>query len=1490
MSEESFDDLIKRGSIPELTFLDNIANNSVGYLFNKQSDVFYKSVSIQNGVYSKESFESELLPKLSEAGKTIYNNIKKTIPDDLKINITDDEGFNGKRKVLGNYNNDNNTITLFNHEFYEENREQTLLHELFHSAFNAFIDAPYSSLTSEQKSALTDIKFLFEEYHSKKGETEFDFKAAYPEEKTQLKEFIAESITNPNFLSSLDDINLDENESEPSINKWIQKFIDAVVKLFGLTEGSLATSLVSNVMFLMNTTKPIVHYNNSISSNKEVIDMSKIPEDVFQEQKKWSDIVDEHRKSMGDFKHYVDENGVEQSHYFDEGQRFEGVTSVIKTQFRGFQEEYDWITETANEEWDKRGFDPASKLKMIGFTKEVNKEEFVAQKKYEFETNMAVGNIIHYYFQKYIGVGNEEEIDAKIEELRVKYQLELIGFSWVESLYKHYKTQNHYTNRTLDYSEVPVKSNSLGIAGTIDHLILYDDGTFGVNDWKSGKSFENRFTDRMMKWGDVGGIDITNTPIHAAKAQVMLNALLFKIQHPEARFKSLTVQWVNKTSDSKAFRNNSNIEVEAYMKLIKGFIRDEHPKFFEENKDSNLFNPDHYMGVDNGITSEATKRNISPSQYEKLLETDLIKIIHKNNVSPRNIADKQGREGIKQREDLAETAYKILQLSAGNNQFDTRDDESQDRDLTVMKRWMASYEDIENPYLNEFKKVYDLRIDKARREISRKNIKFENLLRPIYKKWVASRGKSFSEKVFSSRLTQVSPWNTEGTGLFQFAWVTQIIDGYRKDVFVHPENHPEAWSKLTGNEQDLMMYFHDTLHGYWDPKDANSLMGRPISEDNFGKPITNYDKVKQKFGNIGNKVFEYQKGMTPRFHMGTKEIFDRFKFSGRTFQHIFDKYLTFRLENNWDEWQNEDEIIPVKGVENDYNTQDDMYTRNVEVIFDRMVRNLEMKDKMDYVYALGQGIRTYLKLKDNGDGAKMYQNTINFLEDKLLMDILNQVNQNSFSNKMVKGIEFKLPRVFVGSDKEKKDSGKAYDLKAISVHKILLAMKHLASASIMWMQPINGTRNGIFVSIVNAKDAVRNSIVERTLQGIDSNFIDFTVKDMAFAHKEVMKMYKDSMVGNVRKNKTYILAKKFDYLPDNFDWASTENELMSSSMSLVQESTMYMFHTLPEEYNALLIMVAQLNKMKMTDKEGNVKTIFESYSEPVDEGNGVYDSKWIGGSRGIKKRGNIEESLEGLDGLEVRKMKRVYQRMHGNYRRDERAAMEAYIFGQIFMQFRKYLPSIIIGSFGSLKTDQTLGYYKFTGETKDGEKVMKWQARMIEGRFRVFARFLSNSLAVMSGKRKDFFYDMETDQKAQVIDFSVTMTLMLTMMAAMAMMFDDDDEKDAFKLWLDVIIQNSTQHWNPMDQLRSIIQPPATFKKQFDLALGLSEMAAASYMLTIGESESAYTKNGKFKGWAATQKALPGAASIYNIRRFIDNTDFIGEGDNSLTVDLFRTR
>lgn len=410
-----------------------------------------------------------------------------------------------------------------------------------------------------------------------------------------------------------------------------------------------------------------------------------------------------------------------------------------------------------------------------------------------------------------------------------------------------------------------------------------------------------------------------------------------------------------------------------------------------------------------------------------------------------------------------------------------------------------------------------------------------------------------------------------------------------------------------------------------------------------------------------------------------------------------------------------------------------------------------------------------------------------------------------------------------------------------------------AAAPIMWLKPLAGTANGIFTYMFTLKEAIKNDIIRSgrkgSFIGINGDEVDFGVKDLAKATKMWFGLQRDAMTGNLKNNKMFRIAKRLGYMPastrsmEYSNFVTTRNKIFDSS-------TMYMFHRIPEEAVAMITMTAQLQSMKTADG----KSMWDHYKleDKTDEdGNTYSEIVWDGYVRGQKRLpdGSLEDLGE-LDDNEMRMMYYVYERMHGGYREDERARLEYYLFGEIFMQFRRYLPNILKQAFGSKRKAYAYGSYQpvesyktykaeeeqisraSKKEGKDGpgrnEQIVEWNARVQEGRYKVLGGLIASALPKMTpldsqseepvtimqklaGKVGYYQHEsykwknLEPWQREVVVDAVVTMTMMGLMAAGGVMIFANADDDNALKKYYTRIMMNFGQHWNIYELSRELL-------------------------------------------------------------------------------------
>lgn len=92
----------------------------------------------------------------------------------------------------------------------------------------------------------------------------------------------------------------------------------------------------------------------------------------------------------------------------------------------------------------------------------------------------------------------------------------------------------------------------------------------------------------------------------------------------------------------------------------------------------------------------------------------------------------------------------------------------------------------------------------------------------------------------------------------------------------------------------------------------------------------------------------------------------------------------------------------------------------------------------------------------------------------------------------------------------------------------------------------------------------------------------------------------------------------------------------------------------------------------------------------------MYDEK---GEYKEASRGFVEDAhgfateLKEMDEREIKNLKRISERLQGSYRKEERIALEYTLMGQMLLQFKKYLPTLLKNNLQSSYRDSTQGFY-----------------------------------------------------------------------------------------------------------------------------------------------------------------------------------------------------
>lgn len=255
----------------------------------------------------------------------------------------------------------------------------------------------------------------------------------------------------------------------------------------------------------------------------------------------------------------------------------------------------------------------------------------------------------------------------------------------------------------------------------------------------------------------------------------------------------------------------------------------------------------------------------------------------------------------------------------------------------------------------------------------------------------------------------------------------------------------------------------------------------------------------------------------------------------------------------------------------------------------------------------------------------------------------------------------------------------------ISQDKVLRAIKSSVTFSTMAFKIISPVRNALMISAINITQSTRggiNSILSKILGIPPETFegISYKAAHPIFQHYLQMKLS-----GKEDESKLWNLAKRYNWLPDHQVYAVNNDRLLSKSIQLGVNSHAYMFYQMGENLGALWQLAGLLKGIQIENVEGKKSSVWDAYD---DQGN------WTFGVRGKVDRGNgnIEELTE-LDSLEIKNLKRAYEKLNGSYRQEEKMAIESTVLGEFLSQFKRYFYQYMKVLFASPYKDITVGKY-----------------------------------------------------------------------------------------------------------------------------------------------------------------------------------------------------
>lgn len=1214
----------------------------------------------------------------------------------------------------------------------------------------------------------------------------------------------------------------------------------------------------------------------------------------------------------------------------------------------------------ANQYWKDK--DP-NEIVIIGEDTYINKQAFIDEKNRNSNLGTLSGTVKHLY-DEWIHASplRRQSLKLKINDIVTKAIEEgLIKnskyLSWMETIATHVLEREGITSETVVLHEQPFVNTILGINGRIDKIIIYPDGYISLREIKTSQRIGTSGYVELFKYGFKEYMEAN--PLNEAKVQVMLYALSMAIDNPKVKFTNLGIDLYTSLDSSISGANNISLSKEDVTRILS---------MINNMINSVALDPSSPIS---GIKTRLLKRaEIDKGLLDRI--NDVHTYINMPTVSAekKNIGGKStmatsfGQNTI----EAAQQAVKELKMDMGffYNPDTFKNKAYQDNIGFVRDRYEKSQQNINkfvsimsggglatdiwekdlswlnfivggttsnvrNALVDVYNNYMHQQMNKATSAYNSDMDKMFQYFLPVLNKYLVSIGKSpintLDEKIYG--LFNRSDFMGKNiTKIWDSMFITENFEGqtkkYRKrvDQFKADQKEEVAFAKF------LDAYYAKWLKG--DEAFINQDATYRLNADGTAKVISHL-AVMNGYGEGGKpslNPFEYDK-ITTATTLEGKEVFIPFNPAAPMMTHEYDKklevggkknpfwkkyfvkYFTDFVDNNINQTESDNTRMVVmrylgKNTQTGFDT-----TIDLAWAFSAFSKNMNSKVEMDDVAAIGSAMSEYLDHKDaDKDEEQKTKRLSSFLrkqsayqakgklpEDDPIVNV-RQTMTDLFH------LPIKVPITEGGATKHREY--------IINLHTFLRGLRSTATHVIMTLNPIGGVFNGIQAIFSSVKYGTSYSIGKWAIKGSKLEAFDFSAKDYGKGIIEWKQMQESAIGGNADKSKLFLLAREFSYLPKNLEYFALQEDSLTTPLKFLSFNSLAFMHTAAEEMNTMAILYAQMNALTVTTKSGEVIPMYKAYNVISEIENGVttHKLKWRDdvGMRGTEKVGDSYIPIYGLTPKEIIKLKRVYERLQGNYRKEEKSYVELYALGQVMLQFRRFLPSMIRNQFQGRRADSSLGHYESTKieeGPRTGETVLQWKERMISGKYYVlFNYFLGGIIAPFMKKRvkggsvdgevnksngvassfeiMDQFRwdDMAPDEQVQVIDSLVTLGTMLALTLWSWKEAKDDGEKDSLAKALKRLSETVSQPWSLLQTISSMKNLSITGVSGnilFNQVSGLAEMFGNEAMWLSGMKDSPYNEQGNLPGFSKFIRNLPLMRSIKDLQSFGENWNRQGD-------------
>ena len=1091
--------------------------------------------------------------------------------------------------------------------------------------------------------------------------------------------------------------------------------------------------------------------------------------------------------------------------------------------------------------------------------KDLTFDETVKHFEKNFNYGRAFGKAAHKIIERYIT--GDKRLDKELADIKRKKEdqeeIPSASLNWVEDNAAFFTKLAGYVEGDTMVSELMLHSDILGIATQIDGLIQKENGNLIMVDWKTGRAFLNT-TNRVLKWAEASNVQMNNSKQTAAQIELILRAMMIKEHVPDAKFEAILLHHIQKFNTGKLPKN---VDVRNVLRVLESYFKAESPDVYQKLKAKNLFDYRNYMGdAAVGSSTDVISRyaDLDPKLKQKRLEEDLQ--ANRFRLENDRLSQEQRLQIKQENEILLKT---ILELRSFNKESIEGDEQ-----VGNVKRMVSSLWNIDNKKIQAFTSMYQEQRNRVLEDVFKDKQIAQQLFKDVKDEYDAKNPINKAFERFTAGLRSKMDYRD----LYSFAYTYKDNDGYVPGFYKKSKEEYTAEykaGKITKAQFNLLEYLDKTWSESFD-----QAMNRVAYVNDRGRDVT-YLQALQIRGNLEGVTKDNQldSRFLPRFQKENNEYLEDYRGLDRLtkgtwarFKSFMAKQLTFFYEEEFSGRTldgTEMKQIRAKGLGSHFSISTQEHTFNLEKMHTQFTANMIEKKHMDGVVAVGDALTSYYKSKlevTRGAEADKYEGLYKFLDTQIVLNVLKEreYGTGQFSKK-----KYNIPNPWY-----KKGAtglmGKEYV--TFSFYKMLMGLKSLTTGKSMWLKPIGGTFNGAIVLAFNTVRGLSGTLSE--LAGVSSEAVDFTLGDLKSGYADVSGYYGDIIRGKKRDNKLYNIAQKFQYLPDNYDYAVDNSDMVALKNPNMRFDMLFKFHAIHEEHGHLALLSAMMRRIKMEDGT----SLWDNYNS---DGTFMETKNGKPNIRGIQKLPTGETRvIAGLTTEELSRMLKISTTIHGAYRSDEKSVMEAHAVGQFFLQFKKYLPALLIQEWQSKQDDVFLGHFKNT--TKEGNMkresveiirktidnngnpietkevveadVMEWHSEQHKGRALAMLEIIKGLPTWTMMSR---YENLSEREKAGIIGVMSRGIMYSFMWLLVHAMFDDEDfEEDKLAIRFNYLTNDMLQGFNPAEVARTIKNPFASITH-------INNIFDSSRMFFMSGLTGERTRDGKLKGQTTLSKNLP---------------------------------